>query len=47
MYEFHGAHPFNSPEFAAGMLISFLPVLLVFLLFQGYFVRGLSGAVKG
>jgi ABC-type glycerol-3-phosphate transport system permease component len=27
--------------------MSFTPVLLVFLAFQGYFVRGLAGAVKG
>jgi raffinose/stachyose/melibiose transport system permease protein len=32
--------------FAAGMLISFVPVLVVFLAFQRYFVRGLAGAVK-
>jgi raffinose/stachyose/melibiose transport system permease protein len=47
MLHFHGAHPHNSPEFAAGMMISFVPVLIVFLLFQSYFVRGLAGAVKG
>jgi raffinose/stachyose/melibiose transport system permease protein len=47
MLHFHGAHPYNSPEFAAGMLISFVPVLVVFLIFQNYFVRGLAGAVKG
>jgi ABC-type glycerol-3-phosphate transport system permease component len=29
------------------MLISFVPVLVVFLIFQNYFVRGLAGAVKG
>lgn len=33
--------------FAAGMTISFIPVLIVFIVFQRYFVRGLSGAIKG
>lgn len=32
--------------FAAAMTISVIPALLVFLIFQGYFVRGLAGAVK-
>ena len=29
------------------MTISFGPMLIVFLLFQSYFVRGLAGATKG
>ena len=37
---------FDLTGFAAGMLISFVPVLVVFLVFQRYFVRGLAGAVK-
>jgi len=47
MLNFQGTHSMDSTGFAAGMTISFLPVLLVFLIFQGYFVRGLEGAVKG
>jgi raffinose/stachyose/melibiose transport system permease protein len=47
MLHFQGTHSFDWTGFAAAMLISFLPVLLVFLAFQGYFVRGLAGAVKG
>jgi raffinose/stachyose/melibiose transport system permease protein len=47
MLSFQGTHTFDWTGFAAGMLMSFTPVLLVFLAFQGYFVRGLAGAVKG
>ena len=47
MLNFQGTHSMDSTGFAAGMTISFLPVLLIFLIFQGYFVRGLEGAVKG
>ena len=47
MLHFQGTHSMDWTGFAAGMTISFVPVLLVFLIFQGYFVRGLSGAVKG
>ena len=47
MLHFQGTHSFDWTGFAAAMLISFVPVLLVFLAFQGYFVRGLAGAVKG
>jgi raffinose/stachyose/melibiose transport system permease protein len=32
---------------SAGVLISIIPVLIVFLVFQRYIVEGLSGAVKG
>jgi ABC-type glycerol-3-phosphate transport system permease component len=28
-------------------VISILPIIVVFVLFQNYFVNGLSGAVKG
>jgi raffinose/stachyose/melibiose transport system permease protein len=46
MYAFQGEHSFDWTGFAAGSVISIIPVLLVFLAFQGYFVRGLAGAVK-
>jgi raffinose/stachyose/melibiose transport system permease protein len=47
MYAFQGEHATDWTGFAAGTVISIVPVLLVFFLFQGYFVRGLQGAVKG
>lgn len=46
MYAFQGEHAMDWTGFAAGTVISIIPVLLVFFLFQGYFVRGLAGAVK-
>lgn len=46
MFAFQGAESFDWTGFAAGSVITFIPVLIVFLTFQGYFVRGLSGAVK-
>lgn len=47
MFAFQGAHSLDWSGFAAASVISFVPVLAVFLAFQGYFVRGLAGAVKG
>ncbi len=46
MYAFQGEHSIDWTGFAAGTAMSIIPVLLVFFLFQGYFVRGLQGAVK-
>jgi len=46
MYAFQGEHSVDWTGFAAGTSMSIIPVLLVFFLFQGYFVRGLQGAVK-
>jgi len=46
MYAFQGENSFDWTGFAAGTVISIIPVLIVFLLFQNYFVRGLAGAVK-
>ncbi len=46
MYAFQGEHSVDWTGFAAGTSMSIIPVLLVFFLFQGYFVRGLAGAVK-
>jgi len=31
----------------AGVLLSIIPILVVYLLFQKYFVSGLTGSVKG
>jgi ABC-type glycerol-3-phosphate transport system permease component len=46
MFAFQGAHANDWSGFAAATLMSLLPVLAVFLAFQGYFVGGLAGAVK-
>lgn len=46
MLSFKGEHSVDWTGFAAGMTISFLPMLLVFIFFQSYFVRGLAGATK-
>lgn len=46
MYAFRGEYSVDWTGFAAGTAISVIPVLIVFFMFQGYFVRGLSGAVK-
>lgn len=32
---------------AAGVTISFIPIIVVFIIFQRYFVEGIAGAVKG
>jgi raffinose/stachyose/melibiose transport system permease protein len=47
MFAFQGAHSLDWTGFAAATVISFVPILLVFFAFQGYFVRGLAGAVRG
>jgi raffinose/stachyose/melibiose transport system permease protein len=47
MLSFKGEHSVDWSGFAAGMTISFAPMLIIFLLFQNYFVRGLAGATKG
>ncbi len=46
MFAFQGEYSFDWPGFAAGTLISIVPVLIVFLIFQNQFVNGLQGAVK-
>jgi len=46
MFAFQGEYSFDWPGFAAGTLISILPVFVVFLIFQNQFVNGLQGAVK-
>ena len=44
---FEGQYSFDWSGFAAATVISILPIIVVFVLFQNYFVNGLSGAVKG
>lgn len=47
MFSFQGEYTFDWSGFAAATVISFIPILIVFLIFQGYFVRGLAGSIKG
>ncbi len=44
---FEGQFSFDWSGFAAATVISIFPIIIVFVLFQDYFVNGLSGAVKG
>jgi raffinose/stachyose/melibiose transport system permease protein len=45
---FQGQHVAQVPLMAAGSVIVSIPILLVYVLFQRYFIRGLtSGAVRG
>jgi raffinose/stachyose/melibiose transport system permease protein len=46
LMNFVGEHNTDQGILSAGVLISIIPVLLVFLFFQRYFVEGLAGAVK-
>lgn len=43
---FVGEHGTDYGYLCAGVLLSVIPVLLVYLIFQRYFVEGMSGAVK-
>jgi raffinose/stachyose/melibiose transport system permease protein len=48
LYLFAGGRSAEYELLAAGSLIMTIPVLIVFLIFQRFFVRGLtSGALKG
>jgi raffinose/stachyose/melibiose transport system permease protein len=46
LMSFVGEYSTNHGILSAGVLISIIPVLLVFLYFQRYFVEGLAGSVK-
>jgi multiple sugar transport system permease protein len=46
MYQFVGEYTIDWSGMAAGACISLIPVMLVFIFFQRYFVEGMSGAVK-
>jgi raffinose/stachyose/melibiose transport system permease protein len=46
LLSFQGEYSFDATGFAAGTVIAIIPVLIVFLSVQGFFVRGLQGAVK-
>ena len=47
MYAFVGEHTTDWTAMAAGASISIVPIMVVFVLFQRYFIEGLAGAVKG
>lgn len=44
---FVGEHGTDYGYLCAGVLLAVVPVMIVYLVFQRYFVEGLSGAVKG
>ena len=44
---FVGEHGTNYGFLCAGVLISIIPVIIVYLIFQRYFVEGMGGAIKG
>lgn len=44
---FKGQYSTNYPLMMAGVLITVLPVLVVYIIFQKHFVSGFGGAVKG
>ncbi len=47
MYQFIGEFAIDWSGMAAGASISLLPIIVIFLLFQRYFVEGISGSIKG
>ncbi|TDF94839.1 carbohydrate ABC transporter permease [Paenibacillus piri] len=47
MYSFVGEHTIDWSGMAAGASISLVPVIIVFIIFQRYFIEGISGSVKG
>lgn len=47
VYSFIGEHAVDWTGMAAASTMSLAPIILIFLIFQKYFIRGLSGSVKG
>lgn len=47
MYAFVGEHSTDWTGMAAGASIALVPIIIVFLCFQRYFIEGIAGAVKG
>lgn len=47
MFSFAGEHTIDWSGMAAGASISLVPVMMVFIAFQKYFIEGISGSVKG
>jgi len=48
LYKLKGTFVTNTRLVAAGAMIALMPILIVFISFQSYFIKGVySGAVKG
>ncbi len=47
LLRFQGESGVHYPTLCAGVLVSILPVFILYLVFQRYFVEGVAGAVKG
>ena len=47
MYAFAGEHTIDWSGMAAGASIAVVPVIVVFIVFQRFFIEGISGSVKG
>lgn len=47
MFSFTGENTVDWTGMAAGAAISLIPVILVFIVFQRYFINGIAGSVKG
>jgi raffinose/stachyose/melibiose transport system permease protein len=47
MFSFFGEHSVDWSGVTAGASISLIPIILVFVFFQRYFIEGISGSVKG
>ncbi|MBB6735413.1 carbohydrate ABC transporter permease [Cohnella zeiphila] len=47
MFSFTGENTVDWSGMAAGASISLIPVMVVFILFQRYFINGIAGSVKG
>ena len=47
LLDLSGAFASNTRAVSAGAVIATIPIIIVFLFFQRYFMRGLEGAVKG
>ena len=47
MYSFIEDNSSDLAAMAAGATISFIPIVIIFLIFQKYFVDGIAGSIKG
>ena len=47
LFTFIGQHDMKYSLLTAGTLITIVPVLIIYVIFQRYFVEGMAGAVKG
>ena len=47
IYQFVGQYASNWPLIFASLIISMIPVLAVYLVFQRYVIQGFAGGLKG